>query len=530
VEVNESDRPWAPAVLSALAALALYAITLSGTYIYDDVQIILLDPRISHANLWRQIWTMDYFHGGLDHLYRPLITQSYAVQWWLHGNRAWAFHLVNLLLNAGACAAVAELGRRLAGWRIGLIAGLLFAAHPVHSEAVAEIVGRADVACTLGVLVAMILFWHRPITTGRALAIYAMCLVAILSKEQGMLIPLLLLALEWLRRREGGDAPDGRQRQAILLLTALLVWTIGGLIFLREEVLDLKFEWDPVFLDWVIQPLAHAHGWNRALIPVALLGRYLGLLVAPARLSIDYGYAVIGWTIDCRNPYLWLGFATIALWIAAAALCAARRWWTGLFCLMSMAITYSMIANYIVIGTILGERLIYLPSAFFLMLLAMAIARLSPPVRVTALVVLVSLGALRTFSYLRHWNDRDTFYTYSLEQQPRSVQIHMLVGYCAYEEGRLDDARAVLSRGEQLAPDYWQLWKMSAAVEEQTGNWAAAVADYRRAFDTAQNPAAVVEGLNRATQMLRKSREKREAQTRPASTTGRSPHPAAAGP
>jgi hypothetical protein len=492
-----------------------------GAWPVCDAWIIQLDPRITHPNLWRQIWTRDYFSGSVDRLYRPLITHSYAIQWWLHGNRAWAFHLVNVLLNAGACAAVAELGRRLAGWRVGLIAGLLFAVHPVHSEAVAGIVGRADVACTLGVLVAMILFWHRPITNGRALAVYAMSLMAILSKEQGMLIPLLLLALEWLRRRAGGGAPDGRQRQAILLLTALLVWTIGGLIFLREEVLNLKFEWDPIFLDWVIQPLAHAHGWDRVLIPVALLGRYLGLLVAPVRLSIDYGYAVIGWTIDRGDRYLWLGFAAIALWIAGAALCAARRWWTALFCLAAMAITYSMIANFILIGTILGERLIYLPSAFFLILLAMMIARLSPPVRTTVLVVVLSLGALRTFTYLRHWNDRDAFYTYSLEQQPRSIQICMLVGYCNYEEGKLDDARRVLSRGEELAPGYWQLWKMSAAVEERSGNWAAAVADYRHAFDTAQNPAAVVEGLNRATQVLRKMREEGEGRTRPAPTTGR---------
>jgi Flp pilus assembly protein TadD len=137
------------------------------------------------------------------------------------------------------------------------------------------------------------------------------------------------------------------------------------------------------------------------------------------------------------------------------------------------------------------------------------------------MIVLISLGAVRTFTYLRHWNDRDAFYAYSLEQQPRSIQIHMLVGFCAYEQGKLDEARTVLSRGEKLAPGYWQLWKMSAAVEERAGNWAAAVTDYQRAFNTAQNPAAVVEGLNRAMDMLRKMREERPTQTRPASTTGR---------
>jgi hypothetical protein len=442
----------------------------------------------------------------VDNLYRPLVTQSYALQWWLHLRQAWEFHLVNLLLNAGVCAAVAELGRRLAGWRVGMIAGLLFAVHPVHSEAVAAIVGRADLACALGMLVAMILFWHRPMTNGRALAIFAVSVIAILSKEEGMLIPALLLALEWLRRRRGGNAPVGPEREAMLLLTALLVWSIGGLVFLREEVLKLKFEWDPVFLDWVIQPLAHAHGWDRLLIPVALVGRYLGLLVAPVRLSIDYGYAVIGTTIDGRDPYLWLGFLTIALWIAAAALCAARRWWTALFCLAAMAITYSMIANFIVIGTVLGERLIYMPSVFFLILVAMLIARLAPVVRAAVLIALLSLGALRTFTYIRHWNDRDAFYAYSLEQQPRSIELYMLVENRALDEGRLDDARAVLQRGEQLAPNYWQLWMRSAAVEERAGNWPAAAEDYYRAFKTAQNPGVIVEPLNHAREMAAKQR------------------------
>jgi len=96
-------------------------------------------------------------------LYRPLVTQSYAIQRWLGGVRApafgaWSFHLVNLLLHAGVSAMVAELARRIGGFRVGLFAGILFALHPIHSEAVAGIVGRAELMCAAGVLGAMILF------------------------------------------------------------------------------------------------------------------------------------------------------------------------------------------------------------------------------------------------------------------------------------------------------------------------------------------------------------------------------------
>src|SRR4051812_44509400 len=52
----------APAVLSALLALVLYAVTLPGTYVYDDLYIVQRDPRIADVRLWPKFWTKDYFN------------------------------------------------------------------------------------------------------------------------------------------------------------------------------------------------------------------------------------------------------------------------------------------------------------------------------------------------------------------------------------------------------------------------------------------------------------------------------------
>src|SRR5437868_2884825 len=89
-----------PALITALIALVLYACTLGGTYIYDDVAV-LADPRISHPNPWSHLWTRPYMEGAADRLYRPLTLMSFAIQWWIHGDRPWAFHLVNILFHAG---------------------------------------------------------------------------------------------------------------------------------------------------------------------------------------------------------------------------------------------------------------------------------------------------------------------------------------------------------------------------------------------------------------------------------------------
>src|SRR5207248_9887467 len=122
------------------------------------------------------------------------------------GARPWAFHLVTIRLRAADAAAVAEFERRLWGGSAGLIAGLLFAVNPVHVEAVAWLVGRSECLSTLATVGGLCLFLRRPLTGPRVLAIFACFLVALFTKEQGVLFPFMLLALGLLRRYGEGSA------------------------------------------------------------------------------------------------------------------------------------------------------------------------------------------------------------------------------------------------------------------------------------------------------------------------------------
>ncbi|MGA3066608.1 MAG: hypothetical protein ABSF29_07150 [Tepidisphaeraceae bacterium] len=474
------SRPWFPAVAAALASLLLYAVTLGAAYnIYDDGFLVSgPDIRVRNPHLWGQFWKNDFFHGGIDNLYRPLASQSFGLQWWLTGNRPWPFHLVNILLSAGVCAAVAELGRRLAGWRAGLIAGLLFAVHPVHVEAVTSIVGRTELLCALGLISALVIFLRPPLTLSRAIAITALGLMAMLSKEPGMLLPVLLIGALPVR---GPLAKS--ERTAAKWLAVLVLWSVSALIILREQILGLKFEWDRSFLDWTIQPLIHSPPADRWLIPIALVGRYARLLIFPTHLSIDYGAAIINPTIPRDDPYLWFGvFCLIAAGVTAIVLLRKKNW-PALFCLFAAAITYAMASNIIIIGTIFGERLIYLPSAFLLILAAMVLARLPAKLAATILTFLLLLGFARSYTYAIQWHDRDSFYAYSLRHQPNSARLHLLLAEVDRQEGRLDDARSLLLDGRRMLPDYWQFWYDGGLVEEDAKNWPEASADFQRAFD-----------------------------------------------
>ena len=174
-----------PAILAAVAALAIYSITLGGTYVYDDV-IVHEDPRFTHTNLWPQFWTRAYMPDAVDKLYRPLTCLSFAVEYSIHGDRPWAYHLINILLHAGAAAAVAELARRLrSDFARRSLPAFCLQIHPVHVEA-ASPPGwwdRPKLLCTLAMVVAMILFL-RAMTPARAAGICGSLAVAILSKEQ----------------------------------------------------------------------------------------------------------------------------------------------------------------------------------------------------------------------------------------------------------------------------------------------------------------------------------------------------------
>src|SRR5207237_4022209 len=224
---------------------------------------------------------------------------------------------------AAASALVAELARRLGGVRAAYVAGLLFAAHPVHVEAVANLVGRSELMCAAGTVGVLVILSKGPLTGPRALAVWACFVAALLSKEQGMLVPRVLARLAASRaQRWPPRLPEPQRRVALWLVFAVCV-TLAGYIVFRENT--LRFWWDRNKLDWVMNPLVRSRGADRWLMPLVLLGRYAALLVAPLRLSIDYGSTVIGWRARAADPYLWLGAAALAAWVALFALAVARR-------------------------------------------------------------------------------------------------------------------------------------------------------------------------------------------------------------
>ncbi|HEV7590647.1 MAG TPA: hypothetical protein VGO40_21235, partial [Longimicrobium sp.] len=139
----------------ALLAVLVYANALKNGVAIDDEYIVLRNPAVRGFSHLHDLLLGPYWPQSTE-LYRPVTLVSFAVDWALTGGSIAWMHAVNVLLHAAAAALVALLVWRLRGGATAAAcAGAVFAVHPVHVEAVANLVGRAELLATVLVLAAL---------------------------------------------------------------------------------------------------------------------------------------------------------------------------------------------------------------------------------------------------------------------------------------------------------------------------------------------------------------------------------------
>jgi hypothetical protein len=359
----------------------------------------------------------------------------------------------------------------------------------VHVEAVANIVGRAEMMCAIGTLGAIGLALS-PLTMRRVIAIWLCCAVAILCKEQGLLAPLMVgvarffsnggrqsLPLDGTEGAVEASRSDALQVPAIdrkfgPLLFALLLVNVALIVFVRENLIHLKFWWDRKFLDPWIQPLSDSVGVDRWLAPFTIAGRYLGLLVAPVTLRIDYGGPIVPGVAEPRDPFFWLGVIAVVLWFVVLAVGVRSRERPLVVCAVLFAIAYAPVSNWpTVIGVNVAERLMYLPSVFFVIIVAVLLARLPRRAMIGVATIIVALFSLRTLTYARRWNDALAFYEYAATVEPRSMKATLLAAQERSSRGDLDAAERWVRQAVAIDPNYDDAWLKLAGVLIDKGDF-----------------------------------------------------------
>ena len=155
-DVNRVSPIW-PALVALTAAL-VYLNALGNGFALDDVNIVRDNPHIRSVAGLPGLFARPYWpdaEGVASGLYRPITLATFALDRAVWGGGAAGFHAVNVALHALVSALAWFVGRRVGiHYGTALLAALLFAVHPIHVEAVANIVGRSELLAAAGVLAA----------------------------------------------------------------------------------------------------------------------------------------------------------------------------------------------------------------------------------------------------------------------------------------------------------------------------------------------------------------------------------------
>ncbi|MFQ5353203.1 MAG: hypothetical protein ACE5D3_09060, partial [Candidatus Binatia bacterium] len=439
--------------LLALLCFAAYGAGLRGAFVSDDNNAIVnnqwvtgpLDPVGIFA-------TYSWWGAGRADSpgYRPLTTLSFALNRAAGGLDPWGFHLVNIALHALVSwmlfLVALELAVPVAG---ATAAAAAFALLPIHSEAVIWTVGRAELLSALGSACALlaVLRYRRGGRPWLPVAAAIALLGGLLAKENAITM-LVAPVVAILLLNENGRRRDLHCLAAMVSSSFAYLamrWSAGALIASsRPDLLD--------------NPLSLMAPFSRLAAAVSVLGRYLWITLWPDTLSVDYSYNALG----MEQGFVADRYSVVALLCLAFGL---RQGWRHrhsnpeiAFGLILAASTYSIVSNTVfLVGTVMGERMFYLPS---LGLCLAAGRQLGRPftgrrkITISLFVVVALAWTLRDHERCRDWGNPIALFEAAAEAFPDSARVHMELASAYGREGKIESSLRAFDRSLQILPGY----------------------------------------------------------------------------
>jgi len=436
------------AILSWALAVAVFFNAAGNEFAYDDNLIILENSAIQSLETLPQALVEPYWPGrygqGLG-LWRPVATALFGGQWALFDGNPVGFHVVNVLLHSGVTVLVVLLLGEILPVAGALIGGLLFAVHPVHVEAVANVVGAAELLSAFFFLLAciVILRARNGMSPRRTAAVLALYLLALFTKESAITLLGMVLLLDSskkdIRVGELGSYLAGR-------------WPLyAGLVAVAAMVLLGRF----LVLGSLAKPFAPLGASLLTEIPriwtvVATWPHIIRLLFFPLDLSVDYGPAVIplafGWgSVNLTGLFLVLGILVLALvaWrrgvLSQDRLSSRAVGWGAVWFVITISPTSNLL---FLTGILLSERTLYLPSVGFVAAAAWALLRLwkvRPRLAPTILVVAVLFMCGRTWTRTPTWKNNMEVFHVLTSDHPEAGRAQWVLGDSHFMVGQVKE-------------------------------------------------------------------------------------------
>jgi tetratricopeptide (TPR) repeat protein len=446
---------WVAAAL-AVIAMVIYSDSLNNGFTLDSSFILLRDPRIQKATgdnlkliLTKEYWFPSFYSG----LYRPFTVLTFLFNYAVLGNggNAVGYHVVNLLLHIGNAWLLFALTWRIVR-RLGpaFFAAALWTAHPIATEAVANLVGRCDELAAMAILGGTLLYIRSAPLAGwrrgwAAAALFAISVLGLFSKE--LAVGLLGMMVMWDSVRGPRSFREWAKRRwpyYAAVIASLAIFAAARVMVFRAA--------PPAEFPVVDNPLVAAPFWTARLTAFRVLLADLRLLVFPWNLSSDRSYNQIPLATGF-DMAAWGGLVIVALLLAVAV--ARRRKDPLMFwCMGFFGIALLPVSNLaILIGSIMAERFLYLPAAAFAIAATTLIYRSG--LRRHAPIVLgiaVTLFGARAFVRNRDWKDDYTLAAHDVRIAPASFKLHGIVARTSFEKSvsNIDEAIAEAEKAWEI--------------------------------------------------------------------------------
>jgi tetratricopeptide (TPR) repeat protein len=464
---------WAIALAIAILALGASWSSLGNGFAYDDAFVVVNDAQRMHTltGWWREFASTYWLSEGRQpgDGYRPLTILAFKLQWVLGDGKPVVFHAVSVALHTVTAVLVFWLACGALPTAAAALAAAFYAVHPVHVEAVANVVGQSELLVAPLVILAVGLYVHGraqgPLSWRRWSAIGALYALALLFKEHAItLIALLPLAeLLVVRDREAMRARMGRLR--LPLLTLALVAMVY--LWMRSVVVV-----GSGFAPYIVFEGLNLSGRDRILTMIGAAPEWLRLFLWPARLMTEYTPPYLD---VAQGPSLTqLPGLLVLLGVLGLAVATWRRSPATAFGIGWVVITLSPSSNFLLpAGFIIAERTLLLPSVGAMIAVGSVVPWLyqrleHSPVALragmAAALLLVGLGLVRSHTRNPVWKDNGALFRQAITDSPDSYRAHFMYGTYLFERGNRIEAERHYRTALQLFP-YDPL--MSHALAEQ---------------------------------------------------------------
>src|ERR1051326_1239125 len=441
-------------VFLVVVVFVCYFNTLGNEFVFDDLLLVIGNSRIRHLNL-----------GLLLNSYRPLRDISYAVDFALWGEHPFGFHATNMVIHAANVLLVFTLIRRFTGGlATATLAALIFAVHPIQTDAVTYISGRRDILFTLFYLLAFhcYLTYYRKRWSTEAVVYFILFFVlwalSLLSKEMAASLPILIFVWHycdswdedekgswWRQAAHTARKAFGRERWLYISL-----WLIGIAftlywVFVRrasQRVIAGKINyWGGSFYANFLT-VARVHAWYlKQLVYPTPIAQYLG--------SVEISHSILEWRV------------LFALVIVGGTLVAGflllKQDKLMAFAVLSYFVLLLPVSQIIPHHELLADHYLYLPMMSFGLFVALAVRRISdsgllnrhaPYVAAGAAIVI--LGVM-TICQNRTWKNERTLWTANYQAVPNSPRAALNLGN-TYQETEPERAKELFRRALELDP------------------------------------------------------------------------------